>query len=122
MIGKWVISKIILLVLFLILSSNFWYTYNSFPSTIEIEIINKTDKEIKIKVSPIYKFDNEIDVKLAINEKSILNLFWWWEYWILKDKSFQLKWYINETEVYSKYFKVSDFTKWEELEPKIIIN
>ncbi|MDP3380651.1 MAG: hypothetical protein Q8S84_03840 [bacterium] len=59
----------------MILSSNFWYTYNSFPSTIEIEIINKTDKEIKIKVSPIYKFDNEIDVKLAINEKSILNLF-----------------------------------------------
>lgn len=119
--NKWLFKKILLLILFLFISTNFWYTYNSFPNIQNIDIINNVWEDIIIRISPIYKFDKEVLSNIDKNNKIKIELLWGGEYWILKNKKFEVKAFLNNKEIYFNTFETNYFLRWDELEPKIII-
>ncbi|MDD2870583.1 MAG: hypothetical protein PHS49_01215 [Candidatus Gracilibacteria bacterium] len=115
-------GKLVIILSFLFISCNYWYTYNSFPNYQLITIKNITGRDIDIKIEPIYKFDNSLNTKISNDYNTGIYIFGGGEYGILEDKNFEVKGYYNNKEIYSQDFKVSDFTKGYELEPEIIIN
>ncbi|MCP4522694.1 MAG: hypothetical protein GY828_00585 [Candidatus Gracilibacteria bacterium] len=109
------------LVILLFLSLHFWYGYNSFPTTQNIEIINHTGRNISIIIEPIYKFDKKLNINLNLNKGSTFMLFGGGEYQKLKDKQFKVVGYDDDKEIFVQKYNVSDFIRGTELEPKIII-
>lgn len=97
---KWIFIKLLIIFSYLILSSSFWYKFNSFPIIQNVKITNNTWENIEVVIPPIFKFDNELKANLENNQELQFLLFWGWEYNILWDKEFEVKWFNKWKNIY----------------------
>lgn len=114
--------KIFLGIIFIFFLSNFYYAYNSFPTVQVIKLINQKEISIEVKIDPIYLFDKSFNKELWSNENMSFIIFWWWEYQLLSNRTFTIKWYFEWNEIYKKDLMTNDIVNGIEIQPEIIIN
>lgn len=114
--------KIFILIWLILYLFNFWYWYNSYPTIEKIKVLNNTNTTITLSIKPIYLFDKEIIKDLDSKSYIEFIIFWWWEYYKLKNNILEIEWYIWNKDIYKNKINVYSITRWSNIDNIINID